>query len=91
MPSDKMKTWAEMNYDAFNIISEDERNWSQEAVGNWDICNVSFFFDNQKKIKKNNINILWNFKFQIMDQIQDSHTMYSEGHTLENPTGGWDF
>ena len=48
MPSDKMKTWAEMNYDAFNIISgdlrlnsPDDRTWTQEAIENWDVCNVS--------------------------------------------------
>ena len=40
--SQKMKSWSDMNYDAFNIISNDERLWTQEAINNWDICNVSF-------------------------------------------------
>ena len=39
--SQKMKSWSDMNYDAFNIISNDERLWTQEAINNWDICNVS--------------------------------------------------
>ena len=39
--SQKMKSWSQMNYNAFNIISNDERLWTQEAINNWDICNVS--------------------------------------------------
>jgi len=40
MPSEKMKTWAEMNYNAFNIISNDDRVWTQEPINNWAECDL---------------------------------------------------
>ena len=41
MPSDKMKTWEETDFSAWNIISTDGRAFTQEAIDNWTACDVS--------------------------------------------------
>ena len=37
-PEDNIKSWNEMNFDAFNVIDEDK--WGQEAILNWSECNL---------------------------------------------------